>query len=231
MPVAKRSSAPKVLGILNLIGGILGLLGSLFTLLMLVIGPGGFGPQAPNNPLDPVVMDTYMVANAPGYHASQYVGVTVDLLLDILMIASGIGLLQYQKWARKMAITYAVMSLIFKVATLSYQLLVMVPAMTSFYDQALANSPPALQSMAGMMKIGLYGGLFFVALFAVYPIIVLSLLLSKSGKASFEPLPPEDDYEDDYDDRRERFGDREGRDAPRRDDDRYGERDDRGGRY
>ena len=113
MRVARRSSAIKVIAILNLVGGFLGLLGSLFNLLILLLGPGGFGPQPANNPLDPVVMDTFMVANAPGYHASQYIGTGVDLLLDLLMIVSGFGLLQYQKWARKMAITYAVMSLIF----------------------------------------------------------------------------------------------------------------------
>jgi hypothetical protein len=170
-----------------------------------------------------------MVAKAPGYHASQYVGVGVGLLLDILMIVSGFGLLQYRKWARSMAITYAVMSLIFKVATLSYQLLVMIPAMSTFFDQALRNNPQVQAGVAAGVKVGLYGGVCVSALFAAYPIVVLSLLLSKSGKAAFGPLVlrEADDDEDDYDDRRDRFD----RDRPRRDDDdRYGERDDRGGR-
>ena len=82
--------------------------------------------------------------------------------------------------------------------------------------------------MAGIMKASLYTSLIFSTLFAVYPIILLSVLLSKSGKAAFEPLPVRDDDDDDYDyDRREHFGDR---DRPRRDDERYGDRDDRGRR-
>ena len=148
-------------------------------------------------------------------------------------IALGFGLLKYQKWARTLSITYAVMSLGYKVAFLSYNILVFIPAMSSFYDQALANGPQPLQGMAGMMKAGLYFGLVIAIGFAVYPVIVLSILLSKSGKAAFEPLPPyeDDDYEDDYDDRRERFDDRDRPKRPKDDEDRYGERDDRGGRY
>jgi hypothetical protein len=231
MRVAKRSSAIKVLGILNLVGGFLGLLGSLYALLVLVVGPAGFSPpnaaNAANNPFDPVLMDAYMVAKSPGYHAFQYFGTSIGLILDVLMIVSGFGLLYYKEWARKMAIAYAAASLIFKVVTLVYQVFVMLPAMTSFFDQALSKAPPALAGMGGVMKASLYGGLIFSTAFGVYPIVVLCVLLSKSGKAAFGP-PPEDDDDDDeedYDDRRERFGDR-----PRRDDDRYGERDDRGGR-
>jgi hypothetical protein len=230
MSVAKRSSVPKVLGILNLVGGFLGLLFSLFGVLALVLGPGGFGPQTADNPLDPVVMDTYMVANAPGYHVYQYVNLGIGLVLDLLLIVSGFGLLYYRKWARRMAITYAVTSLSYKFGFLSYNLAVFIPTMSSFYDQALGSGVPGLPGVsAGVLKASLYFGLCFWLAFAVYPIVVLSLLLSKSGKAAFGPLVlrEADDDEDDYDDRRERFD----RDRPRRDDDdRYSERDDRGGR-
>ena len=131
----------------------------------------------------------------------------------------------YRPWARRLAILYAVLSLIAKVSTAFYQFLAMVPTMAAFYDQAPPGSPMA--AMAGMMKGGLYFSAIFALVFAAYPIVVLSILLSKSGKAAFEPMPAvaDDDYEDDYDDRRERFDDR-----PRRDDDRYGDRDDRGRR-
>ncbi len=235
MSVAKRSSAIKVIAILNLVGGFLGLLGSLINLVTLAIGPGAFSPpNAAQNPFDGVAMDVFLVANATGYRAFQYTSLGTSLILDILLIVSGFGLLYYKKWARGMAITYAVLSLLLKVALLVYQFVIFIPAMNSFIDEASSNAPPALQGVAGVMKATLYAGVIFSMVFAVYPVVVLSILLSKSGKAAFEPLPPEDDYEDededDYDDRRDRFDDRDRPKRPR-DEDRYGERDDRGGRY
>lgn len=225
MSLRRRSSAPKVLGILNLIGGFLGLLLSLIALVPLLTGPAALGPANPANPADPAAIDAYMTAKVSGYHAIQYAGIGISLILDVLLIVSGFGLLYYREWARRLAILYAVLSLLSKLATGLYQLLVMVPAMASFYDTVLPGTP--LASTAGFLKGVLYGTVIFSLVFAVYPIVVLSLLLSKSGKAACEPnlRRDHDDDEDDYDDSRERFDDR-----PRRDDDRYGERDDRGRR-
>jgi hypothetical protein len=221
MSFRRRSSAPKVLGILNLIGGFLGLLISLVSLVQLLAVPTTFGPRGPANPADPAAIDAFMTANVSGYHAIQYAGIAISLVLDVLLIVSGFGLLYYREWARRLAILYAVLSLLSKLATALYQVLVFVPAMSAFYDTVLMGTPMA--ATAGFLKGILYGTVVFSLVFAVYPIVVLSLLLSKSGKAAFEPAPLED--EDDYDDRRGRFEDR-----PRRDDDRYGARDDRGRR-
>ena len=225
MSFRRRSSAPKVLGILNLIGGFLGLLSSLVTLVQLLAVPRTAAPPGTANPADPAAIDAFMTANVSGYHAFQYGSVAISLILDVLLIVSGFGLLYYRRWARWLAILYAVLSLLAKLATVLYQVLVFVPAMSAFYDTVLAGTPMA--PTAGFLKGILYGTVVFSLVFAVYPIVVLSLLLSKSGKAAFEETPrdDEDDYEDDYDDRRGRFDDR-----PRRDDDRYGERDDRGRR-
>ena len=228
MRVAKRSSAIKVLAILNLVGGFLGLLGSLFAVVGLVSGPNLFGTPPNANSFDPALIEAQMAATLPAYRVAQYGSLVLGFVLDFLLISSGFGLLYYQKWARVLAIAYAVLSLVVKVATVAYQFLVVIPAMGPIIDQALVNAPPAQrQAMAIGGKVGGYLGGCLPLVFAVYPIVVLSILLSKSGKAAFDPLPREDDYDDkdDYDDRRERFGDR-----PRRDDDRYGERDDRGGR-
>ena len=206
-------------------------------ILTIVVVISGCGPKAnsananaANNPLDPALVDAHMVANAPGYHANQYGSLAFNFVLDILMIVSGFGLLQYKKWARTMAIAYAVLSLIFKVATLAYQTLVFIPAMTSFYEQALLKGGQAPPGFAIGLKASPYLGVCSIVLFAAYPIVVLSILMSKTGKAAFDYVPSRDDgYDDDdeYDDRRERFDDR---DRPRRDDDRFGEHDDRGRR-
>jgi hypothetical protein len=230
MSVRKRSSGPKVLGILNLVGGFLGLFLSLIGIVFLLAGGASNfgGANAANDPLSPAAIEAYMDANAPGSRAARYGGTAVDLVLTLLMIVSGFGLLNYRKWARGMAITYAVMSLVVKVAVMTYQFTVVIPTLVPYIDQAVVNEPqPQRDARAIGGKAGAYGGACGPMIFGVYPIVVLSILLSKKGKAAFEPPPAsvEDDYEDDYDDRRERFDDR-----PRRDDDRYGERDDRGRR-
>ena len=229
MSVRKRSSGPKVLGILNLVGGFLGLFLSLIGIAILLAGGVSIlgGPNAANDPLSPANIEAYMDANATGYRVARYGGMAVDLALTLLMIVSGFGLLNYRKWARGMANTYAVMSLVVKVAVLAYQFAVVIPTLIPYIDQSVVNEPqPQRDAKSIGAKGGAYGGAFGPLIFAVYPIVVLSILMSKRGKAAFEPQPASaDDDEDDYDDRRERFDDR-----PRRDDDRYGERDDRGRR-
>ena len=236
MPVARRSTSIKVLAALNLAGGFIGLFGSLMGLVTLLTGNSGGmfggGPGVPPE-FNAQALEAHLTTTAPGYRVYQIGGIAVSLLFDIMLIASGFGLLAFKKWARFVAITYAWMTMVKKVAVTAYICLALAPATSSFIDKTVPAPPPG---QPDAVRIGALGVLYLVAcvefLFIAYPIIVLSILLSKSGKAAFEPLPPEEDYddEDDEDDRRERFDDRDRPERPKRDDDRYGERDDRGGR-
>jgi len=94
--------------------------------------------------------------------------------------------------------------------------------MSGFFDDVLPSMPPA---QAGIFRTTMLGVFYFAIaielVFIVYPIVLLSILLSKSGKAAFEPSSRDDDEDDeDYQDDRER-----GRSRSRdRDDD---DRDDR----
>ena len=244
MPVARRSTSIKVLAALNLVGGFLGLLGALMGVVGLLMGnaagglgaPGAGGPAAgaPGSPtFTQADVEAYMATAVPGYRAYQVGAIGISLLLNTLLVVSGFGLLKFAKWGRTSAITWGWLNILTRLGSAVFTSLFVIPAMSGFLDTALPAMPPA---QAGIFRTTMVGVFYFAVaielVLIVYPIVLLSILLSKSGKAAFEPLPlrEADDYddEDDYDDRRERFRDR---DRPRPDDERFGERDDRGGRY
>lgn len=229
MPRRRSSTTLTVLGILNLIAGSLGLIVTIFSLVGLIVIYGG-GAVPSSGPLDGGAVQNHIRAVRPEYRFIEIIDFGIGFLFDGMLIVSGIGLLYRKKWARTLALIWAVSSFFKRLLMTGYTILAVVPTMRAYFDVTLAqmNLPPA---QADPMKFGAALGGYGVGcasgILIAYPIIVFCLLLRKSSKAAVEPLPAaaDEDYEDEYDDRRERFDDR-----PRRDDDRYGERDDRGRR-
>ena len=244
MPVARRSTTIKVLAALNLAVGSIGLFNGLLALFHVVRGttfagfvpPPGGGPGLPSYTLQD--LESHFESAVPGFRA-YLVGIVVGgLLLSIWLVVSGVGLLKSQKWGRTSAITWGWIDIVARLASAAIYAFLIVPAAASFFDNVLPPPPPGMPNVFRAVMVGaLYLTAGLEVVLAVYPIVLLSILLSKSGKAAFEPLPPEEKYDDDADDddddddRRGRFGDRDRQDRPKRDDDRYGERDDRRERY
>ena len=186
----------KVIGILQLIFGGLGLLLGLIGLLALVAGfkpGGGFGAAPANNPQAKMQQELQegleqAQANVPGGKAVQYGDLGANLLLSLMMIASGIGLLQLQPWGRSLAIGYAVLSLLTKVFGLIFALAFTIPAITEFMD-SFAVKYPEMKAVATVSRIAFYGGVFGALVVAIYPIIVLFIMLSRSTRVAFGASP------------------------------------------
>lgn len=229
MPRRRASTTLTVLGILNLVAGSLGLIVTLFSVVGLIVIYGG-GAVPTSSPLDSGAVQNHIRAVRPEYRFVEIVDFGIGFLFDAMLIVSGIGLLYRKKWARIVALTWAVASFFKRLLMTGYTVMAVVPTMTRYYDVTLAQtnmSPAQADPLKFGAALGGYGVGCMSGLLIAYPIIVFCLLIRKSSKAACEPLRAveDDDDEDDYDDRRERFDDR-----PRRDDDRYGERDDRGRR-
>ena len=199
----QRTTAILVIAILHLVGGGLGLIISL-------CGCGGLimtnalssamptEPRTPGQPppmsRSPVDVTNYYNEHIPGYRAFTFGGLALSLMLDIMLLAAGIGLLNVQPWARWLSIVYAPISILNRLASFVYQLVWVLPV-----TQELYGNNPAMAGMSSFVSISGGIGLFVSLLFVLYPITVVVLMLLPSTAAAFRGELPsrEDDYRED----------------------------------
>jgi hypothetical protein len=181
-----------VFGALGLACDLLGLVGQAASL-----GGPGAGQTAQ--------IEKDMEAALPYYKPVGFAFLGVDLLLSVLMLVSGLGLLQRQPWGRPVTIGYAVLSIINRLIATAYNAFLVMPVM----KDALAKHGGANAQAAGILSAATGVGLFIGFLFILYPIIVLIVMARPDVKALFGAGGPAADVPPDYDDRRERgpFGD------------------------
>ena len=200
-----------VIAILHLVGGGLGLfssicgcggllMGSAFSSMSLPTVPARPGQPAPPPPPGPADIMKFYNENVPGYQAFTIGSLAVSFLLDTMLLAGGIGLLNMRPWARVLSLVYAPISILNRLVAFLYQLVLVMPATEKLYAQN-----PVLANMSSFMSITTGVGLFVNLLFIAYPITVLVILLMPSTAAAFrgeaptraEDLGDEDSYPDD----------------------------------
>ncbi len=196
----RRPASITVLGVLHLIGGGLGLLLLLCGAVALLAGVTTMGSPfggAASGQQGPEVEVTKAMQNIPGYQAVTVAQTVVDLALDVMLLTAGIGLLKLRPWARSLSLVYAVLSILLHIFTLIWSLGFVMPAMEEAILKAMALAPRgAPPGAAAAMRVILIVGLVIGQIFAIYPIVVLFILLSPSVRAAFRgesaaPLPDE----------------------------------------
>lgn len=188
----QRPTAVTVMGILNIIFGALFLLCFLCSgasLLMQMSGArmGGGGLGDANDPT--AQMWNFMKTEIPGFMAVQVASLVVHLLLTLLLLMSGIGLLNMQGWARIGSIFYAITSILVEIASLFYQLVYVNPAMNRWLQRELQRirvpgAPPApdVSFFATAMNVGsIIGAVILVS----YGVVLLIMMLLPKVSAAF----------------------------------------------
>src|SRR5581483_7369562 len=141
----------------------------------------------------------------PNQKLEEKVEYGVGLILSVLMIASGIGLVQMKNWGRMVANVYAVLSIIFRISSIIYAVIFVMPGMNRVADRMATKMGANGSTVASAMKIGAIGGLVFAAVIVIYPIIVLVVLNMASAKAALSGAHADTGgFPADYDDRRDR---------------------------
>jgi hypothetical protein len=192
----------KVFGILQIVFGGLALLCSLLGALGLAMsfamgGAAGGGAAAPNlKPQEkemvefqqslPTIQD-----KQPGGKVVQYAQAGLDLVLSVVMIVSGIGLLQMQAWGRLLAIGYSVVSLLQKVFGIVYAVAFTIPATNQLIETFAPKFPPA-QTMASLFRMIAYATPIVMLVIAVYPTLVLIFMLKGSTARALRSDRPAD---------------------------------------
>jgi len=115
----------------------------------------------------------------PVYKAWSHFSVVIGVVFGIVLIASGIGLLLQQNWARIVAIIYAVLEMIVVVAGAVFTQRVMMQTMTAQVHGAPAGV------IAAFAQIGLVVG---IVIGLAYPVLLLVFMTRPKVVESFSPV-------------------------------------------
>lgn len=127
-----------------------------------------------------------------------------NLLFSILMIISGIGLLQLRPWGRTTSLFYAVASIVFHLAVTVYTAIFVMPVTSRLMKQMFQelqrpNMNPqeaaAMRTMTSMMDLAMWGGLFISLVVLAYPVTVLIIMNLRKTKLAFAGEPWQDERE------------------------------------
>jgi uncharacterized membrane protein len=223
----QRPASVTVFSIFQIIFGLISLCGAGFGFYIL---SGGMNTTTPiqqtttvNTPTGPTTTTTTINLNlqqeldtrVPTYRAFGWSSSIFGLLLALMMLASGIGMLALQSWARMMALIWALLYLLQSIVSLVYVLIFMIPAYNAIADQwdKLPVPGPLLATTTRWSGYTTLGGM---VLYMIYPSLLLFFMTRPKVRDAFAGIDRRRD--DDYDDRdRDRYDDR--------DRDRYDDRD------
>jgi hypothetical protein len=185
--VKQRPASVLVLAILHLVGGGIDLIGVLCSGAMQAAGGNPFGMQGGAGQ-DPTVRLQKAIEAIPGQQAFTLGELAINLVLDVLLIAAGIGLLSMKPWARILSLVYAPLAILNRLGTFAYTLLVLIPAFDTILVQELGRDRQianALQAASSIMRTFMLIGAIVGFLFIIYPIVVLIILNLRHVKAAF----------------------------------------------
>jgi hypothetical protein len=211
----KRPTVVTVMAILNIVFGSLGLLcylcaGAGFLILFAAInqaGPQDRGVQA----LKELWAE---VSREVPWMGAYFVGSMIfSLLMAILLLVSGIGLLNMKSWARALAIFYSLITIITQIVVLWLQLAYINPLMLRVNQNLMARNPafqPGNDPFGGGLMSNNLWSVIGAVIGMTYAVVLLIMMLLPSVSAAFSGGRPPDEYdlergaEDDEDFDRER---------------------------
>jgi hypothetical protein len=200
-----RPTAILVIAILHILGGGIGLFGSCYSIV--IMGAAGMSStSAPAPPLSapplppsnatssrtpPAIPNTsqimkYYEDHVPGYKLFTFAGLGVSFVLAVMLLASGIGLLKMQPWARRLSLAYAPLSILFHIISFVYQLILLMPVTHDLFAQISGPIP-----MGAILEVATNIGFVVGFLVIAYPIVVLVVMLRRSTVTAFRDEVPE----------------------------------------
>ncbi len=102
-------------------------------------------------------------------HSVSLLQSAVMLVMSVILIYIGLGQRKYMRWAAGASVKWGVAALLYLVAILIVQFVVVLPALDRFM-QEVSQGLGAQLPMGGIMKVSLFLGLAF---YAPFPIILI----------------------------------------------------------
>jgi hypothetical protein len=119
-----------------------------------------------------------------GSKAVQIGTVILDLAISIIMIVSGIGLLQLRPWGRSLSILYAILSIALKIFEAVYAFAVTGPTINEFINTHTASGPEQEFMFTVMRMVAIIPPIIQLVCM-IYPIVVLIIMFRPSVTAAF----------------------------------------------
>jgi hypothetical protein len=130
----------------------------------------------------------------PGYMVIQFASVGVPLILEVLLVVSGVGLLRVKRWAWLLALAWAGTSLLLNLVALLVTLIWVNPALARGLDQMMAEiakADPAAQAQLQLQtqflpnrEVQDASAIGTAVVSCVYPIVLLIVLLRPRFRAA-----------------------------------------------
>jgi hypothetical protein len=197
----RRPTAVTVIGILNIIFGSLGLLcyvcaGAGFLILYAAFSQAG--PQ-PREMQDLRQLWEAVQRQMPWFGAYMIGNVILSFFLAILLLISGIGLLNMKGWARTLAILYSIITIVTQIAALVLTLAYVNPQILRVTQELMARNPafrPSNDPFGGGSLMGSnIQSVIGAVIGMIYAIVLLIIMLMPSVSAAFAGRGRRDDYE------------------------------------
>lgn len=165
LPPGQRPAIATVFGILNLVFGIMGICGNFASVASFAfLTSDAFDPEMKAQ------MNLQQFDN-PIYFGLLCMQMALGTILAIVAIISGVGLLKFRPWGRKLANFYAVASLLLLVIAIANSVIFQImPAIQE------ANNPGAAPEAIGGAIGGTVGGFFTFCFGMIYPVCILVFL-------------------------------------------------------
>jgi hypothetical protein len=188
----RRATVLTVMGILNIVFGSLFMLCNLCAavgLMFLFSSSSLFA--LPGFNVGPDMLE-FMKQEVPAYVPVTVSHVVLSLILDIVLLVSGIGLLNVQRWGRALALIYCVVSIPMQLGITVFTVAVVNPAMQrwqlDFFGRMGAQLPPG--AMGGNSVTNNLMSLVVGILWVVYAVVLLIMMVVPSTRAAFAGGPP-----------------------------------------
>jgi hypothetical protein len=190
MRLQKRPGGVTALAIINIVLGSLALLAGLCTVIALFVSQGMV--QADPNA---VAMERFLKDQLPLQAVMQWGGMAILLLQGIALLATGIGLLNMQNWARVTAIWFAIFSLLWILTQAVYYFAFTAPALERFFREVAAGVGPGPDTRV-ILQISFVIQIILWVFFVGYAAILIAILTRPSVREAFTSAArPEDDHD------------------------------------
>jgi hypothetical protein len=178
-----------VIGVLNVVLGCLGV--AAFLIHVPAIGRllGGTDPGADRTA-------AFIAQESPATPIVQSVYLWLGLVCSVVLIGLGVAVIALRPWARLASILFALVDLARRGSDLVYALLVIYPVLhaLALQETAVARSMEAKRYAAGL-ETSFFIRLAVAALFLVYPLAMLLVMLQPETARAFQAAPVEAEAE------------------------------------
>jgi hypothetical protein len=182
-----RPASITVIAVLHFVFGGLGIVCVICSgISVAASGQSWMAPSGPNAADMQRLQDDMQKAleSGPAFHAVQIGTIVVDLAVSLIMIVSGIGLLQLRPWGRRLSIIYAILSIGLKIFEAAYSLLFTLPLVNEFVNTHAAKSQEEQFAMNIMRMVAIAPPIVQLVCM-IYPIIVLFIMSRPKVRVAF----------------------------------------------